>query len=36
MALVTHFEAALRLREEKVDALCRLFIQEVVEKNFGG
>jgi len=25
-----------RLREEKVDALCRLFIQEVVEKNFGG
>jgi len=25
-----------RVREEKVDSLCRLFIQEVVEKNFGG
>ena len=25
-----------RVREEKVDSFCRLFIQEVVEKNFGG
>jgi Fic family protein len=25
-----------RIREEKVDRLCRQFIQEVVEKNFGG
>lgn len=25
-----------RVREEKVDSLCRFFIQEVVEKNFGG
>ena len=25
-----------RVREEKVDKICRQFIQEVVEKNFGG
>ncbi len=25
-----------RVREEKVDSLCKFFIQEVAEKNFGG